>query len=127
MLEKPVISQAQGAAESEASEIVHDFNNLFTAIMVYSGLLSSKLRDDDQLHRYAEEIMGAARRGSQRVADLLARTHPETSKPAIDDAQDTEESEHRKSTLLLVEDEELVRRSVDAALTMRGYAVLPAA
>jgi CheY-like chemotaxis protein len=121
------ISQTQEAAESGASEIIHDFNNLFTAIMVYSGLLNSKLHNDDPLRRYTDEIMGAALRGSQRVAELLARSHPEPAEPDVDTAQDVAEMENKKSTLLLVEDEELVRCSVDAALSMRGYKILPAA
>jgi PAS domain S-box-containing protein len=121
------ISQTPAATKPETSKIVHDFNNLFTAIMVYSGLLNSKLRNDDQLLRYTEEIMGAAQRGSQRVAEMLTRAHPETAKQSADAAQDAAKIEHKGPTLLLVEDEELVRRSVDAALSMRGYKILPAA
>ena len=125
--EQSVISQKHEAAESGISEIIHDFNNLFTAIMVYSGLLNSKLRNDDPLRRYTDEIMGAARRGSQRLAEFHAGSHSEPAEPDVDTAQDVAEMENKKSTLLLVEDEELVRCSVDAALSMRGYKILPAA
>jgi PAS domain S-box-containing protein len=114
-----VPSQDREAARAGAGEIIHDFNNLFTAIMVYSGLLNSKVCNDHQLQRYTEEITAAAQRGSQRVAQLLNLEHSETDQPGIHNP--------KKSTLLLVEDEELVRRSVEAALSMRGYKILPAA
>jgi CheY-like chemotaxis protein len=127
-----VTSQPLQAMGSAASEIIHDFNNLFTAIMVYSGLLSSKMQNDPQLQRYSEEITAAAQQGSLRLAQLLRLAELETANSSTAIASITrteypEEFEYMRATLLLVEDDDLVRQSVDAALSMRGYKILPAA
>jgi PAS domain S-box-containing protein len=125
MEDRLVPSQGPGAMGRQVRDTVHEFNNLLTAIMVYSGLLTFKTRDDLQLRRYAEEITAAAERGSQLAAQLLNLEPKEAAMPRIADAG-PENTEPRKATLLLVEDEELVRHSVDAALSMRGYTILPA-
>ena len=54
-----------------ATSLIHDFNNLLTAIMVYSGLLAAKVQNDPQLCRYADEIRASAERGAELIAQLL--------------------------------------------------------
>jgi len=54
-----------------ATSLIHDFNNLLTAIMVYSGLLAAKVQNDAQLCRYADEIRASAERGAELIAQLL--------------------------------------------------------
>jgi CheY-like chemotaxis protein len=120
-------SQEQEEVRRRSSEIIHDFNSLLTAILVYSGLLTSRVQNDRQLQRYAEEITAAAERGCQLVAQLRNLERQETAEARVVEVGGSEKIERNKPTLLLVEDEELVRQSVDAALSMRGYKILPAA
>ena len=54
-----------------ATSLIHDFNNLLTAIMVYAGLLAAKVQNDAQLCRYADEIRASAERGAELIAQLL--------------------------------------------------------
>lgn len=114
------VSQKKEGASHLGSGMIHEFNNLLTAIMVYGGLLTSKVQNDPQLQnnsqlqfqlqRYTDEIMASAHRASDLVAQIRAWEMIAAKKP----------------TLLLVEDEELVRSSVDTVLSMQGYKVLSA-
>ncbi len=59
-----------------AGGIVHDFNNLLTAINLYADLLAAAAKPPQQ--GYAEQIRDAARRGEELVRQLLlfARQQP---------------------------------------------------
>jgi two-component system cell cycle sensor histidine kinase/response regulator CckA len=78
-----VLSQKREAVSHLVGGIIHDFNNLLTAIMVYSGLLTSKVQNDGQLQRYVEEIMASAERGAQLVTQLLNLERPDPAEPQI--------------------------------------------
>src|ERR1700694_290132 len=77
-----VISQKREGASHLSGGMIHDLNNLLTAIMVYSGLLSSNLQSEphlqydsrlqQQIQRYADEITGSAQRASELMAQLGA-------------------------------------------------------
>jgi len=66
------------AENRPAISLIHDFNNLLTAIMVYSGLMATKVQNDAQLCRYADQISASAERGAELVAQLLQLERRET-------------------------------------------------
>ena len=78
-----ILAQKREAAGHLVSGITHDFNNLLTAIMVYSGLMASKTQGDAQLSRYIDEIHAAAQRGAELVTQLLDIERQETAEPML--------------------------------------------
>ncbi|MBZ5524699.1 MAG: PAS domain-containing protein [Acidobacteriia bacterium] len=78
-----ILSQKREAAGLLVSGITHDFNNLLTAIMVYSGLMASKTYGDSQLSRYIDEIHAAAQRGAELVTQLLDVERQEAAEPVL--------------------------------------------
>ena len=76
-----MLSQKREIASHLVSGITHDFNNLLTAIMVYSGLMAAKVHSDPQLQRYLDEIQLAAQRGSQLVTQFLDLARKESAQP----------------------------------------------
>lgn len=54
-----------------AGGIAHDFNNLLTGILGYSSLMKRLVSSEQQLHRYAEVIEGAAKRAAVLTQHLL--------------------------------------------------------
>lgn len=78
-----VLSQKREAAGHLVSGITHDFNNLLTAIMVYSGLVAARTQGEPQLDRYINEIHSAAQRGAQLVMQLLEIEREETAEPVV--------------------------------------------
>ena len=52
--------------------IAHDFNNLLTVILGNAEILSDGLKPGSEYHQLAEMILGAALRGSELTARLLA-------------------------------------------------------
>ncbi|HEY3928228.1 MAG TPA: ATP-binding protein [Candidatus Koribacter sp.] len=55
-----------------ASGVVHDFNNMLTAILSFADLQLPWLAPGSKTRRYAEGIRGAAERASQTTQQLLA-------------------------------------------------------
>jgi PAS domain S-box-containing protein len=52
--------------------VSHDFNNLLTAILIYTGLLLNQLPTESPLRRQAEQVNVAAERGRSLVSQLMA-------------------------------------------------------
>jgi len=78
-----ILAQRRETASHLVSGITHDFNNLLTAIMVYTGLMASKTDSDAQLSRYIDEIHAAAQRGAELVTQLLDVERQEVAEPVL--------------------------------------------
>ncbi len=52
--------------------IAHDFNNILTAIMGYGNLAEMKMKEDDPLRTYIEQILSATGRAANLTRSLLA-------------------------------------------------------
>ena len=83
-----LLAQKREANSHLISGLAHDFNNLLTAILVYSGLMTSKLKDNPQVERYVSEIRGAAEQGAQVVAELMNLGRGEAAEPELVDLGD---------------------------------------
>lgn len=63
--------------------IVHDFNNLLTAVMVYAGMLLGRLKEGTRQYRHAQEIHRASERGAALAAQLLALARQQPAEPQL--------------------------------------------
>jgi PAS domain S-box-containing protein len=79
-----VQSQRMEAMGRLASFVAHDFNNMLTAIIGFSDLLSADVRDP-RLASYTQEVQRAAERASALTAQLLAFSRRRPSEPSITD------------------------------------------
>ncbi len=55
-----------------AGGIAHDFNNILGAILGYGELAQGRAKDDPQLRRYLDTIVGAGNRAKSLVSQILA-------------------------------------------------------
>jgi PAS domain S-box-containing protein len=55
-----------------AGGIAHDFNNILTAIIGYASLLQMKMKEDDPLRLYLEQILTSSQRAASLTQSLLA-------------------------------------------------------
>jgi PAS domain S-box-containing protein len=55
-----------------AGGIAHDFNNILTAIIGYASLLQMKMKGDDPLRPYLEQILTSSQRATSLTQSLLA-------------------------------------------------------
>lgn len=60
-----------------AAGVTHDFNNLLTGIMLCCDLLSGRLKQDQRLLQYVQEIRTASEQGAAMVRQLLSLSRPQ--------------------------------------------------
>lgn len=65
-------SQKIEAIGTLAGGVAHDFNNILTAIMGYTHVVLSKLKQDDPLHYELQQVLTAADRAAMLTQSLLA-------------------------------------------------------
>jgi hypothetical protein len=61
---------------AEITEVVHELNNVITAILVGSGLLEQRLEPGSPLLRYAAGIRESGENGVRLIRELQAQTTP---------------------------------------------------
>ncbi len=66
-----VQAQKMEAVGHLAGGVAHDFNNILTAIMGYGNLLRKKMRADDPLKSFVDQVLGAAQRAVNLTKSLL--------------------------------------------------------
>jgi PAS domain S-box-containing protein len=65
-------AQKMDALGRLVGSVAHDFNNVLTAVLLYTGLLLTQLTPEGDAHRHADEIRRAAEQGSALVRELLS-------------------------------------------------------
>jgi CheY-like chemotaxis protein len=111
------------AAIRLVGEVAHDLNNVLLVIRGYSTLLRSTLEAPRQLAD-VDEITQAADRATTLTGRLLELGHPRASGAVASQAPG--DPDRGTETILLVEDEQLVRDLVCRVLENAGYRVLTA-
>lgn len=139
----PAAAPPEGPAEpgSLTGGVTHDFNNVLTAIAGYCDLLLHRVPEYSELRKDVEQIRKAGDRAAELTRQLAALSRPPRI-PAADpgppcaDLTTSERSAAEDSpppnpargteTILLVEDEDLVRLPAREILRRGGYTVIDA-
>jgi PAS domain S-box-containing protein len=123
----PLSRQLEAAAEL-AGGAAYEFNNLLTIIIARSDLVLRRVPTDDEIRRNVDLIQRSAQRAAEllqpflsTVDDAAASADPAPEVPRIQ-ANVLRGSE----TVLLVDDEDGIRRLLTETLGMGGYTVLQA-
>lgn len=120
-------TRSRGLTEPEMRQLrrlVHDLNNVITSLLTSGHVLRQDLHGDDPLQEVAVDIEAAGQRASELTMEMrrMLRSPPLQRSPVTMPGllRGTE-------TILLVEDEPSVKRTIARILAGAGYQVLQAA
>ena len=65
-------AQKMEAIGQLAGGVAHDFNNILTALIGYGNLLKMKMRDDDPLRLYVDQMLTSSEKAASLTQNLLA-------------------------------------------------------
>jgi CheY-like chemotaxis protein len=127
----------EGALAIELGSIVHDLRNVFSAIRGYATVVSDELRPGDPAREDLDQILKAVDRGvtvSQRLSTLRGRVPAPAEPPPSPREIEPETSSgawslhrpRRSASILIIEDDELLRPVIARMLRRNGYTVLEA-
>lgn len=121
---------------AEIGAIVHDLRNVLSAVRGFATVISEDLRPGDPAREDVEQILKAVDHGTQvtmRLSALRSRVVAEQPVPGDVDADQERSSSwnlpqpRRAATILVVEDDDLVRTMTVRVLRRHGYATIDAA
>ncbi len=136
-------ASVEGPLSIEIGSILHDLRNVFSAIRGFASVLSDELRPGDPAREDVDQILKAVDRGvtvSHRLSALRARSggapvgRAPRERAAAPDEVDLDRSDtwkvpqpNRAASILIVEDDELLRTMIARVLSRNGYATSEAA
>ena len=111
-------SQKMEAVGQLAGGVAHDFNNILSAILGYSHLILNKVKDDDPVKNYVEEIMKSSKRAAVLTQSLLAFSRKQAVTLAVIDLSEVIKGNEAFLRRLIREDIELKINCAGEPLTV---------
>jgi PAS domain S-box-containing protein len=118
--------QNREAETPVASGVAYEFNNLLTIIIARSDLVLGRLPSDDEIRRNVNLIQRSAQRAAELLQPLLTGDEAAPATPAAEASRSEADALRGSETILLVDDEDAIRRLLTETLSMGGYTVLEA-
>jgi two-component system cell cycle sensor histidine kinase/response regulator CckA len=113
-------SQKMEAIGRLAGGVAHDFNNMLTVVLGYSGLVLQNIRAEDPLKQYVEGIKRASERAAQLTRQLLALGRRHFLLPAVLDLNSVVEDMKGMLSRLIGEHIELVTQLSPQAVRIKA-------
>jgi two-component system, cell cycle sensor histidine kinase and response regulator CckA len=101
-------AQKMEAVGQLASGVAHDFNNIISAIIGFTYLVSRKIPEDDPSGKYVEQISAAAKRAAELTRGLLSFSRKEVMTPKKVDVND-----------IVIRLEKMLRRLIRSNIELR--------
>lgn len=97
-------AQKMEAVGQLAGGIAHDFNNMLTAIIGYCTILKMRLKEDDSLRRFADQILAVSEKAAELTHSLLAFSRKQIINPKPVDINEILKGVEKLLTRLIGED-----------------------
>ncbi len=81
-------SQKIEAVGKLAGGVAHDFNNILMGIMGYGDMIRMRLKDDDPIRRFIDQILSSSERAAKLTRSLLAFSRKQIIAPKPSDLND---------------------------------------